>query len=366
MGLEFIYQGQGSGAVADRLLDSNFDPNALRAYRGKKDGRSYVPQLVTNADGSAKLDSAGKPLYRGVLSNAPATLRRDEWKLFDDAVVTTARAETRIWDDLQNAGLGRNIPNGMSKTVIQGQSIVPSGNAQLSMDGISEAKRDRPVHDLMNLPLPIAHADFSFTARELAVSRNGGDGLDVTQAEEATRQVMQLIEGLTVGTLASYTYGGGTIYGLTNHPDRTTFTPTLPTTPGWTPNVLVNEILSAIQDMSTIFFRGRFGVYFSPDWDEYLDNDYSAAYSGDTLRTRLGKIANLSFIRRLDYLPAFSILLVDMNRRTIQAITGMRLTTLQWESHGGMQFNFKVMGILVPWIRANANGDTGIAHGVAA
>ena len=42
---------------------------------------------------------------------------------------------------------------------------------------------------------------------------------------------------------------------------------------------------------------------------------------------------------------------------------GADITTVQWESHGGMQINFKVMAIMVPQLRADFTGQTGIVHG---
>ena len=35
----------------------------------------------------------------------------------------------------------------------------------------------------------------------------------------------------------------------------------------------------------------------------------------------------------------------------------------QWEGQGGMEVNFKVMAILVPQLRDDFNGNTGIVHG---
>jgi len=41
----------------------------------------------------------------------------------------------------------------------------------------------------------------------------------------------------------------------------------------------------------------------------------------------------------------------------------MELTTVQWESNGGMKLNFKVMAIQVPYIKSTSDGVTGIVHG---
>ncbi len=43
----------------------------------------------------------------------------------------------------------------------------------------------------------------------------------------------------------------------------------------------------------------------------------------------------------------------------------MDITTVQWESVGGMRLNFKVMAIQVPQLRADHYGNCGILHAVS-
>ena len=57
------------------------------------------------------------------------------------------------------------------------------------------------------------------------------------------------------------------------------------------------------------------------------------------------------------------MVLVQMTADVCREVVGMDITTVQWESHGGMQLNFKVMCILVPQLRSDFNGTTGIVHG---
>jgi hypothetical protein len=42
------------------------------------------------------------------------------------------------------------------------------------------------------------------------------------------------------------------------------------------------------------------------------------------------------------------------------------MTTVQWEEQGGLLLNFKIMAIMVPQLRADHNGNTGIVHGTSA
>lgn len=377
--LAMLRQGMLTGSVAASLLGSGFDPGSLRPYADEH-GRMF--QTLTNNRGAGIKPQKYKQQITG---NADATLRKNEWQLLDLAVIKAAKPRLRAWGDLVNAGLTFDILNGMSKTVLQHQTQSDITTATFSMDGLRETDRDRPVYDLTNLPLPIVHKDFSFSAREIAVSRNGSTPLDTTTAELAGRRVAEEVEKLLLGVNATYTYGGGTIYGYTNFTSRLTKTITAPTAAGWIPSTTVDEVL-AMRDQSQLAYHyGPWVLYCSPNWDKYMDGDYSAAKGDKTLRQRLAAIDNLTAVRTLDYLGAtnaaasdtyaqqqvgvksasttYTLLLVQQSADVVRAITGMPVTTVQWESHGGMMLNFKVMAIMLPQLRADHNGNTGIVHG---
>ena len=110
------------------------------------------------------------------------------------------------------------------------------------------------------------------------------------------------------------------------------------------------------------YHYGPFMLYHSTDWDKYLDDDYRANDSR-TLRQRLRQISQITDVKRLDFLTnTFTFLMVQMVPETARAVTGMDITTVQWESQGGMRVNFKVMAIMVPQLRSDFNGNMGIVH----
>ncbi len=88
-----------------------------------------------------------------------------------------------------------------------------------------------------------------------------------------------------------------------------------------------------LQQLDDVNFGGPYGVYFSRGWTKYMSKDYSAAYPGATLRTKLN---------------------------------GMPLRTVAWAEEGGLELMFKVMGIMAPRVRVDHDNLTGICHGVAA
>ncbi len=354
---DLISNGVGHGDVADKLIEAGMDHNVLRPWRDSR-GRSWVSVINGYKD--------GKPQYKHLVANAPATLTREAWLQLDSAILRSARPQLKIWGDLVSMGLTYTVPDGMGTTVIQHQTMTDAGQATFSMDGLRQAYRDRPEFDLTGIPLPIVHGDFSFSAREISVSRRSGAPLDTTMAEQETRKVVEAVEKLTLGTLSSYSYAGYTVYGITNYPQRLTKVLTAPTDANWTPETTYNEVLDMIQALQDVYFNGPYALYYSMGWTKYLDRDYSAAYPGVTLRRKLEGIGDIRWVNKADYLSNFQIVLVQMSSDVIQAVTGMRITTVQWDSHGGMQKNFKVMAIMVPRIRKNSDNNTGINHGASA
>lgn len=356
-GIDFIANGGGSGEIAQRLLDSDGDVNTLRLWRGK-DGRSYRDKVLANGKKKAVL-----------VGNTTATLRKNEWIAFDRAIVRAARPALQLIDTLKSAGCQVQGP-GLSATTMEYQSMTDAGNAQLDMDGLAEAERDRVQFDLRGLPLPIAHADFSLSWREIQTSRRLGTDIDTTMIEQETHKVLELLEQLSMGTLASYSYAGYTVYGFRNYPYRVTKTFTLPTTSGWTPDTFVSELLDARQSLTDLLLRGPFALFYSPGWDKFFDADYSAAYTAPagigTLRSRLKLIDNITTVQRLEYMPNYEVVLVGLNTNTIRLVNNLEITPVQWSTHGGMKLNFKLLASKIPMLRRNSNDNTAIVHGVAA
>lgn len=344
--------GQAHGSVANRLLANGMDIGALRPWLGKDGRTSFIA-----------INEQGKMVARPVM-NANATLSKDEWKIIDDAVSMAARERLSVVADIRSRGLTRTIPNGMGKTVLETQRMGDITPATISMDPSRKSEADRPEFDIINLPLPVIHKDFFFTARQIAVSRNSRTPLDTTMVALAGRRVAEEAEKLVLGTSGSYSYGGGTVYGLTNFPDRLTATLTAPTASNWTPQLFIEEVLGMRQKSTDALNFGPWTLYLSPDWDLYLDSDYSATYQGGTLRTRLLAIDGIQRVVTARYLTGFQAIMVQMTSDVIEEIIGMDITTLQWETNGGMEVHFKVMAIMVPHLRADINGNTGIVHGV--
>ena len=352
---------QGGGSIASKLIANNMDTRILRPYIGS-DGGSYITANSGefNEDGTPKMIAAP-------ITNANATLTKDAWQHLDSTVTSVFRKRLVGVADVEAAGLTYNMPNGMAHTILQTQGMSDMTDAEVNMDGLSKSDADRPVSDLVNLPLPIVSKDFGFSLREIMASKNGQAPLDTTGASLASKKVAEGIEKLFCGTLGTYTFGGGSLPGLTNYSSALTKSMTAPTASGWSQQTTYDEVLAMRQQAYAVNHFGPYRIYASTSWDQYLDRkEIGTTVNQSTLRENLMSIGQVEGVTTVDHLPANKMILVQMDLETIRIVTGMDVTTVQWESEGGMKQNFKVMAIKVPQLRKDQAGQTGIVVGTHA
>ena len=354
MAIDFVFNGQSSGSVMNKLLACNRDPGSLRPWYDPATNRSFMA-----------LTKNGKKEVVQV-ANADATLTREAWKQIDTAILKAAVKPLAVVADLRAAGLTYGIPSGIGKTVLEGQTMSDINEATMDMDGLNLGADDRPVFETTYLPLPIIHFDFQFTLRQIAASRDGGAPLDTTMAEMAGRKVSEYLEQLVLGKLSNYAYAGGTIFGLTNWTSALSQTMTSPAAVGWAGSTLLSEVLTMKETSKTALHYGPWTLYFSPAWDKYLDNDYSTLYPNMTLRQRLLQIDGITKVKTLNWLSSYDTILLEMNPEVVRMVVGMEMMTLQWDDSGGLRKNFKVMTIQVPQLRKDYNDRTGIVYGETA
>lgn len=388
----------------------HFDPGLRRPYYA--DSGPFANQVcVTVNTGRTELVKGQRVAVRqqtpvrdlilnGIIPpvfNATA-LRKEEWIELDKVVLKAARYPLKFWGDLMQA-VSYGGFNGMNKMMLEHETMSDPGVAVQDMDGLSEGQGDAPLFQLEGVPLVITHSDFHAASRKLAISRNTGTPLDTTMGEAAGRRIGEMVEKVSIGLKTGITYGGvftqyggysraSTVYGMVNFTPRLTKTNiTLPTAGSWVPTTLLNEVLAAIRQLKANKFFGPYRMYTTPDWDPYLDADYyysltsGAVAPSKTLRSRLKEIVDISDVVPLQMwfpstvssstgpggdvdatLRTFAFSLIQLTPDVVQAVNGMDITTVQWETVGGMQVNFKVMCIQVTRFRADYYGNCGLIH----
>jgi hypothetical protein len=296
------------------------------------------------------------------MAQATGTLPLEEWKEIDDAVVRAIQPELQFFDDLRGSGTF-TVPDGLGTTVLESMMIGDITPAEINMDGLAKADQDRPLMDMTGIPLPIIHKDFTIPLRHVRVSRKSGYAFDTALPADAAVKVAQEVEKLALGVGLNYMFAGRSLYGALNFPQRLTVELEDPLQPGWTGNDLIKDIIQMKAASRDVGFRGPWRMYVGSGWDDLMEEDYSATKGVNTLRERVLAMRGIRSIDVLDFMPAYEILLMQMDPRVARAVIAMPPTTLQWEQQGGMEMLFKVMAIMVPWFRADFYGATGLVHG---
>lgn len=353
METDFVLNNAASGSIASQLLASNFDPNVLRPFVGS-DGRSYINRQTG-------VDDNGQPIVQSLVTNAGATLRKDEWEAIDDAVVKAARKRLKIVNWLRGSGLSTNLTNGFGKTVLQYERQSDISDARISMDGLTPGDSDRPVYDLVNLPLPIIHKEVSMSSRQLATSRNGNTPLDTSMLELAAIKVAEEAEKLHLGTYGTYTFGGATLYGLINFPSRITGSATDPAGGSWTPSATYNDVLAMIAAGYDKFRYGPFKLWYSTGYLQYMMRQFSL-YDPTPLERAIANIPQISSVEVCDYLTGKQLLLVQEDSNTVRTVIGMDIQTVQWQERGGLLEKFRVMAMMVPQMKVDQASNSGVIH----
>lgn len=328
-------------------------------------GRAFYKGSTGKWAGERMLAAAAKniPLTAAVLRTLD-TLRHEEWKNFDQALLAEALIQLKAVGDLISGGLTITVPNSMGKTIHAYEKVTFMDEAQVSMDPVTRSENDRQEFALSNIPLPITHKDFYINLRTLMASRTTGEPLDTTQVRTAGRVVAERTEKMLF--LGGPMFGGLPIYGYLTHPNRNLVS--FGSNGNWaTTNVaktgqnILDDVLGMISAAQTARMFGPYWLYVPRNSNTKLDNDFKALGS-DTIRQRLMMVDGIDKISGVDQLTANNIVLVQHTLDVTAMLMGESLQTVQWDIEGGFHINFKAFQIQVPLIRADIQGRCGVVH----
>jgi uncharacterized linocin/CFP29 family protein len=312
----------GSGDVATRLMQSNFNVNALR----------------TND-----------------------VLRKDEWKQYDQALVEVATKRLPLVSALVNAGLTYNINNALGTTILEWEDVSDMEPADVSMAGVTRGAQDTLEYSLKSMPLPIIHKDFTLNIRKLEASRTTGQPLDTAQAEVAMRLVAEATEKMVI---AGHTtrVGASQIYGLDTVPNSSAVTMTNLWDTTTTAVEYVTDVLASIAALQADYMYGPYALLVNYTTWNRMQNDYIATdITGQTIAQRVAGIEGIQTIIPSHDIAANNAYVFQLSRDVIDEVIGMQPTVVQWESQGGMQLHFKVMSIMIPRVRWTQTLQSGVA-----
>lgn len=314
--------GTLSGNSGARLMANNWNPNALR----------------TNA-----------------------TLLYEEWRRFDDVVLQVARERLVVTQELMRRGLTYDLPNALGVLQLTWQTAGDMNAAEVTMTGLPEADKDLPDFSIASMPIPMIHKEFQIDRRTLTASRNSGQPLDTTAAEIGMRKVAELVESI-IFTGLSIASNLGNIYGLLNHPNRNTGNIAV----AWN-TATGAQILADVLAMTTAAQasdNNMFGPYmlFVPSAAYiHMSDDFKA--NGDkSIMQRVMEVPGIQGIMPTNKLTGENVLMIQLTSDVIRMINGIQPMMVEWDSRGGFLLNFMIFCIILPQIRSDYAGQSGIMH----
>lgn len=291
-------------------------------------------------------------------------LLKDEWAYYDAAVLRQARNRLVGVADLIAAGCVLNVPNALGTTVLEYEKAGFVGDVAMDMDATTRTTGDLTPKSIEYLPLPIIHAGFSLSIRELMASRKKGMPLDTTEVEGRTRKIAEYVEGLLFnGISGNFQQAGGYIYGYSTHPKRIQYTSLADWgSSGVTGAEILNDVLNMKQQAINYRHYGPYTMYIPTAYETILDDDFKAE-SDKTIRQRIMEVGNINNIKVADHLTDDNVIMVELKPETVRMVVGFQPMVLEWQSMGGMKFEYKIMTIMVPQIRADYGDYIGLVHG---
>lgn len=394
---EFLFKGKASGQFGQGLLEAGFDDGLFRPFYNHKGEPCVTVNTgrIIEKDGKLYQEKETRRVadvmrhgYMNPTFNT-TTLRFADWIHFEQRLIMATRQELQAWADLSAANSIGGF-DAMSTMTYEYEAVTDIGEVSVSMDGSSSGRDFQPEFVNSSIPLPIYHVDSTMGMRYNMVSAKRGTPLSAVKIEQAGRRIAEYVEDSVIGlltgdeTVKGPTYGtrsgfhahreASRVYGYTNHPSRNTKTD-LTTPTGSNPQATVDDVLEMRDILYDDGFKGPFMLYHSTDWNVYMDDDYGQIGTGSsygfaptkTLRERLRQIEDIRDVRQLRRMTSttapLTLLLVSMDSNVAAAINGATPRTIQWETKGGWELNFRTYAIQVPVLYYDANGNMGIVHG---
>ncbi len=289
--------------------------------------------------------------------------------LLDNAVVKVGLDRLTFVADIMAAGLTYQLSDPLSVTQLEWYASNRTGAAKRTMSPSARGENKLPDRLPYRLPVYLTTDNFELDIRTLKQSQRVGLSLDTALIEDCTRSVNEAIEdaainGATTLDGQELKVAGYAAPGLLNAPNASQQNLTAA---AWTtaPNgvTVFNETQSMMAKLRAKQKFGPYRMYVGTETAAAMASDYSSAKGDNTITDRLLKLDGLQAIRFADKMPANKVVIVQMTSDVIDMVVGQKPTVIPWTSIDGFTFFNMVMAIMIPRVRSDYNGASGIVIG---
>lgn len=303
-------------------------------------------------------------------------LPRDAQEMMDNSIIRVGRENLVIFNDLYDAGLVFPLPNWLSVTTITAQRAGETGRAQVGLVPNTRGERQVAPIEEYSTPVFCVWDDWEFDAKTLATAARANYPLDATSAEQATRNVNEKLEQITLyGVLDGADGKSGSqqkfyslpVYGLLNAPNASTYTYT--GSVAWdagakTGTEILADIVNMLKTAEAGNIRGPWTLYISRAYAFKMMLEFVAGYP-QTILQRVQQIPGLTIVVA-DTLEDDQTILIKKSTSTFDFLVGMLPTSFSWPTNPQMPFSgtsAMVAACIVPRPKYDYNDQTGILLG---
>lgn len=308
---------------------------------------------------NARQAALGAAMGGGVMVGNALALPKDVWGQWDREGVEVQRSTLAVFNDLA-ASVATPMPIG--KLIHYFQTISDSGQANVSLDGRSKGRTDKPTFDYHGTPLPIIDSPFGYGWREVEAASSEGFALDGAGRMNAMRKVAEQLETAALDGYSTITVNGQASYGLRNHPKRNTRS-TGVTLNSATGAQWLAEVTATLKLLHGDNFKVPATIYVNwDDWFYATSTEYTAGYP-KTIAQRVLELGGVREIVPADSINADELLAVVKDRRVVQVLNGMPIATrAQFRANPEDDYNFVTMAAAAIEAKFDSEDNCGIAH----
>ena len=299
--------------------------------------------------------------------------------MVDKAVVDVGLERLAFVADLMAEGLTYDLPDPLSITQLEWDQESKVGGAIRVMSPAARGENSLTDRKHLRLPIYCTLDEFSLDIRTLKTSERVGQPLDTSLIKQKTRRVNESIEdaginGATTADGQNLFVAGYGAPGLVNAPSAQAYNLTADwtgaNTIGTTGPAMVNDVLAMIALAQADLKYGPYNLYLGTKAGLLIEGDFKVNTMG-TIRNRLEEITvggRPLRIRIADRMPQLQTggpqcALVQMTSDVVEIVNGQPPTVIPWTSLDGFQLKWIVMAIMIPRVRADYNGNSGIVLG---
>jgi hypothetical protein len=300
----------------------------------------------------------------------------------DRAVVEVGLQRLTLVADLISAGLTYPLSDPLSVAQLEWSQQSKIGAAQRTMSPAARGENKAPLIAPNRLPIYLTTDQFEIDIRTLKTSQRVGTPLDVAIVKQCVRAVNEAIEdaainGATTLDGQNLQDSGYTAPGLLNATGVNTQTLTAAawtTTPVGT--TVFNEVMAMISKLQAKKKFGPYRLYVGTQIGNTMDTDYNTSSPTPvTIRQRLLQIDSLQAVKVADLITSGNgaapsignkVILMQMTSDVCDVVMGQPPTVIPWTSLDGFTIHNIVMAIMVPRVRSDFDGNSGICVGTTA